>query len=276
MNTVIVYFSGTGNTKIIAKEIQKGLKLSGSKTSLIDITSYNSRKKKIDLVKFDLLVFGFPVYASTIPLICIDWLKTLKGQNKPAAMFFTYGGPTMGVAHFHTKDLLNEQDFLVIGTAEFPCKHSFNLAKGFEFLKDRPNKTDLKQAQEYGVGLENKFSLGKLNEIIIPFIKPENYNAIVERINIRKKRTTESPPSRYSKDCSMCRTCEKSCPTAAFNADTGVANGEKCIACMRCVTFCPDNVIEYRRDMSGIFQRLKDHYNLTEERMKSLGVRYAL
>jgi hypothetical protein len=31
---------------------------------------------------------------------------------------------------------------------------------------------------------------------------------------------------------------------------------------MRCVTFCPDNVIEYRRDMSDIYQRLVDHYGV--------------
>ncbi|MGC9779483.1 MAG: hypothetical protein HZR80_09605 [Candidatus Heimdallarchaeota archaeon] len=84
------------------------------------------------------------------------------------------------------------------------------------------------------------------------------------------KRTLIDQPTRDGKDCSMCRDCEQLCPTNAFNADLGYANGDLCIACMCCVTICPDKVIEYRRDMTDLYNRLRDHFNLADEKLKNL------
>jgi flavodoxin/Pyruvate/2-oxoacid:ferredoxin oxidoreductase delta subunit len=268
MESAILYFSGTGNTEQVAIEIQKGMEKKGVSTDLIDITSFNTRQKKFDFNKYDLLIFGFPVYGSLIPIPCIYWFSDVQGDNKPAAMFFTYGGPTMGIAHYHTKHILAKQNFKVIASAEFPCKHSYNLTEGFQFLEDRPNADDFQIAQEFGLQLITKLSQDDLVELDVQ--KPDTAEKVLENLEKRRHRITQITPTRDGKDCSMCRTCETSCPTAAFNADTGEANGEKCIACMRCVTFCPDGVIEYKRDMSGIFQRLTDHYKLSETHLKNL------
>ncbi|NHK32321.1 MAG: hypothetical protein FK730_13280 [Asgard group archaeon] len=272
LNVAIVYFSATGNTESIAKVIGKTLESKKVNTNLINITPYNDRLKAYIFDKFDLIVFGFPVYGAAIPIICIDWIKTLDGKRKWTAMFFTYGGPTMGIAHYHTNMILKEQGFRIFASAEFLGKHSYNVAKGFNFLADRPNNDDYKIAKEFAQKLYEKNLNDDLREI--SFDRPELADVILPRIQERKKHVIQQPPTRDGKDCSMCLTCEKNCPTKAFNAELGEANGEKCIACMCCVTNCPDEVIVYKSDMTKIDEGLRKHFNLTDEVLNNLKSKY--
>jgi len=268
MKIGVVYFSGTGNTAKIGQIISSKLNELGIQANIINITPFNDRKKILDFNEYDALVFGFPVYGSVIPSVCRDWLDTIKGENKHCAMFFTYGGPTMGIAHYHTKLLLNKQGFKVLASAEFLGKHSYNIAKGFNFLENRPNQDDFNVAKEYAIKLFEIFTKEKREEII--FEKHEKADSIMERIRNKGKTVRKWVPSRNGKDCSMCRTCEESCPTNAFNADTGEADKEKCINCMRCVTACPDEVIEFNIDMTEIYEGLISHYELTDEILRNL------
>ena len=68
----------------------------------------------------------------------------------------------------------------------------------------------------------------------------------------------------------MCRTCEITCSTGAFDADKGFANKDTCILCMSCIDRCPDEVISYDKDMSDSYRRLKHHYQLTDKKLKTM------
>lgn len=85
----------------------------------------------------------------------------------------------MGIAHYHTKLLLNKQVFKVLATAEFLSKHSYNVAKGFNFLPDRPNEEDYKIAKSYANILYEKIFNNDLQEISID--KTENTDMILQR-----------------------------------------------------------------------------------------------
>lgn len=265
MKIGIVYFSGTGNTKTIAKTIGNELNKLGSIVEEIDITPYHSRKQEISFENYDAMIFGFPIYASRIPEIIIDWIEKLNVQEKRCAMFFTYGGPTIGVAHYHTQIILENQGFRVIATAEFLGKHSFNFGPGFEFLEDRPNEEDLSVAKEYAMKIYSLFE--KENVISIDLKKPPKFDEFIERRKSRQKvkRKSTIVPTRNGKECSMCMKCEEECPTNAFNANSGEADNEKCISCMHCISICPDNVLKVTKDLTSFFQRLKSHFNLSEE-----------
>ena len=268
MKIGIIYFSATGNTEKIGETISSNMNKLGVQTQTMNIASFSDREDNPDLSDYDFLIFGFPVWGSVIPGVCRDWLATVKAADKWCATFFTYGGPTIGISHYHTKLLLNKQGFKVLASAEFLGKHTFNVAKGFNFLPDRPDQNDFEVAKEFAVMLKELFSKKNNEEIVIE--KPENADKIMERIKEAKKTAKEWVPSRYGKDCSMCRTCEDSCPTKAFNADTGEADKLECISCMRCVTSCPDEAIEFRRDMTKVHDGLKKHYELTDEKLRKL------
>ena len=45
-------------------------------------------------------------------------MKTLEGQGKKCAMFFTYGGFGVHPTHYSTRQILENQNFVVVSSAE--------------------------------------------------------------------------------------------------------------------------------------------------------------
>ncbi|NHJ33067.1 MAG: hypothetical protein FK732_09395 [Asgard group archaeon] len=268
MTIGIIYFSATGNTEKIGEIISSRIRKKGFQTKTINLANFTVRNELTDLSDFTGLIFGFPVWASVIPRVCMEWIDTLNYCDKWCATYFTYGGPTVGIAHYHTKLLLNRNGLKVLTSAEFLGKHTFNVAYGFNFLPERPNQDDFNVANVFADKLIELYLEPKKREIIIK--KPKDADSIIKKLREFKKTAKDIVPSRYGKECRMCLTCEDSCPTNAFHADIGEAYKMKCISCMRCVTYCPDKAIEYRRDMTKVYENLKKQYKLTDEKLKNL------
>jgi menaquinone-dependent protoporphyrinogen IX oxidase len=127
MKVLITYFSATGNTAKIAKVIEEKFKEKGASVTMADITSLRVRQRKIDFEPYQAVVFGAPIHARRAPRVFRDWLKTLDGQGKKSSMFFTYGGFGVHPTHYSTREILKEQNFIVVSSAEFLGAHTFNI-----------------------------------------------------------------------------------------------------------------------------------------------------
>ncbi len=266
MKIALYYFSGTGNTERIADTIARELEELNVEIDTFNITSYKERQQNYDLAHYNAFIFGFPIYAWRAPRVVREWLKSLNGKGKRCATFFTYGGVTFGAAHYNTKEILEGSNFILIASSEFPGKHTFNLA-GWDFLENRPDKGDFDIAKKFARKILKRFQEKEISRIDIedPMISKQ----IFEKFEKREKSLPK--PSRSGKECSMCRTCEEVCPSSAMNADTGEADNDKCLRCLRCMINCPDNVLEIA-DMSKIIEFILNANNLTKhelERRKS-------
>jgi Fe-S-cluster-containing hydrogenase component 2 len=49
-----------------------------------------------------------------------------------------------------------------------------------------------------------------------------------------------------------------------MNADTGIADKDKCIVCLRCIANCPDDVLKVN-DISSAYTKKVKREKLTEE-----------
>jgi ferredoxin len=72
----------------------------------------------------------------------------------------------------------------------------------------------------------------------------------------------------------MCGNCEDLCATKAFDHIKGEADPMLCISCLHCLTICKDQVIIYPADMTDVFVKLKEHFNLTDEVLENKKSRY--
>ncbi|MHA1438638.1 MAG: EFR1 family ferrodoxin [Promethearchaeota archaeon] len=264
MKIALIYFSATGNTSKFALFFKKELTQLNVKIDLFDITSYKSRQKELNLEKYDAFIFGFPIYAWQAPKVVIKWLKKINGKNKNCSVFFTYGGVSTGAAHYNISQILKGQNFNLIATAEFICKHTYSIG-GWGLMEDRPNQEDFNIATQFIKIIYNKF-IGKENN----FLKLKNPNISTEtlkRIEIIAKKGIP-PPSRDGKDCSLCRKCEELCPTNAMNADSGNPDENLCIRCFRCIVICPDKAL-LTQDLKKQFEFIKKANKLTEEILKN-------
>ncbi|MBC2715153.1 MAG: 4Fe-4S binding protein [Desulfobacteraceae bacterium] len=250
MKIALTYFSATGNTGKMADVINESLLALGAQVDIYDITSYADRQKPIDLASYDAVVFGSPIHSWRAPRVVRKWMRTLDGQGKKCSMFFTYGGFGVHPTHYSTRQILTEQNFAVVSSAEFPGAHTFNLG-GWKALENRPDKSDFAVAKEYAAKTYKRF-IGEDSSILGELEKTKYREEELDQIETFRFRILTQLPTRNGQGCGMCMICEESCPTGAISAETGEVNKDKCIACLRCVDTCPEDALKIN-DMSETY-----------------------
>jgi ferredoxin len=230
-----------------------------------DITPLSDRSKKIDLEPYQAFVIGAPIYSWRAPRVVREWLRTLDGRGKKCSMFFSYGGFQVPPAHHSTKQILEEQGFVVVSSADFLGAHTFNLG-GWRAVVGRPDASDYEVAREYARKTCKRFSgedPGTLGEMEKTLHTEEQLDSIEAfRFGI-----ITQLPTRQGEECSMCMICEESCPTGAMNAERGSAEQGKCIACLACVAKCPEDALKIN-DTSHIWAGKLEMEKVTEESIK--------
>jgi hypothetical protein len=89
LNIAVIYLSATNVTATYAGAIQKEFENLNARANLINMTSFESRKKDLKLDAYDGVVFGFPVFSDFAPSVVNKWLAGLDGKGKKCTLFFT-------------------------------------------------------------------------------------------------------------------------------------------------------------------------------------------
>jgi ferredoxin len=194
-----------------------------------------------------------------------DWLRTLDGQGKKCSMFFTYGGFGVHPTHYSTRQILKEQNFIVVSSAEFLGAHTFNLG-GWRAMEDRPNELDFEVAKNY-VRITHKRFTGEDDGVLGELEKTEYPEEMLDAAESSRFKIVTQLPTRNGQECGMCLECEELCPTGAITAESGKADKEKCIACLACVSNCSEEVLKIN-DMSNSWSHKLDMEKVTEESLK--------
>ncbi len=218
----LIYFSATGNTKKLADTIGNYLEGRDVSVTKIDITSFESRKEQISLGRYDAVIFGFPIYSLRAPRVCRQWLETLDGEGKKCSVFFTFGGFGKDPAHYYIKELLDRRSFTLVSTAEFLAVHTFNRC-GWQAAEGRPNESDFKVPDEYIQKTLKRFT-GDDPNTICDFEEPMYSSEQFDMAEKFRFKLITQLPDRNGENCSMCRLCEKLCPTNAMDVEKGLAD----------------------------------------------------
>lgn len=266
MHILLVFFSATGNTKKISNVVKERLIELNIKVTIIDITSSINREKKLYLDNYDAIFFGFPIYSMRAPRICREWLKTLDGKQCKCSVFFTYGGFGKDPAHYYMKELLDNQKFTLVSTAEFLASHTFNHS-GWKAALNRPNESDFLVVKEYVNKTIDRF-LKKDKKQLENFSNPKYSKDELNQAEKYRYKLISKLPTRGTNICSLCGLCEKLCPVNAMNMKDGIAN-DNCIACFRCISNCPEKAL-HTNDISDSWTKKLDMHNMTENKFDSL------
>jgi ferredoxin len=266
MKIAIIYFSATGNTAKMARAISRYFMDTGAETDEYDITSYSSRKDSIDLQSYQACVFGSPIYSWRAPRVMREWMRTQDGKNMKCSMFFTYGGFGVHPAHYSTRQILTEQNFVVVSSAEFLGAHTFNLG-GWKAMSGRPDGSDYEIAKRYVEKTYRRFT-GEDREILGELEKTSFREEELDQIESFRFHILTKLPTRDGEECSMCMLCEELCPKGAIKAEDGQADSERCIACLRCVANCPEGALKIN-NMSDMWSFKLEMEKETEESLKN-------
>ena len=239
MKTAIYYFSATGNSLVVAKDLARGL----DNAALVPI----SKALKIpDAAAYERVGFVYPVYMFGLPLIVADFLKTVK--IKPGAYIFsvTTSGGLKGRAHSLAKEILK--------------KRGVDLASGFSVIM--PGNYALLYGAFSKGRQEKMFARQKIKtQQILDFLRQKKRGLMEERpflLNlllyklIYEGGSAQIPLSAKgfwsTEACTKCGLCAKICPVENIQMQNGLPLWlAHCQHCMGCLQWCPVEAIQYKK-----------------------------
>ncbi|MFT8312995.1 MAG: EFR1 family ferrodoxin [Clostridium sp.] len=237
----ILYFSGTGNSLQVAKDIRSEL----GEIDLCGISSLIDEKE----IKVNAGILGivFPVYYARLPLIVERIVKNLK-FNKGTYIFAaaTHGGAP-AEALIKLKDILqNNGGVLNSGfLIHMPGNHIFAYNPSAAGKYDRVfqrEKTKVKEISDIiRQGKDYKCEVSKLIiDRIIDRVFIKITDRIMDSLHVKDKKF-------WVKDnCNGCKICERICPVnnIEFNTDNPIWK-HNCEQCTACIQYCPNEAIQW-------------------------------
>ncbi len=231
---IIFYFTGTGNSLKVARDIAK--ELENCEVRLI--TNFN--ESKID-EGYSSVGFVHPVYASKLPNYFINFLQTVDCTNSKEAYFYavaTQGG-TSGNSLVNVNKLLEKQGIKLSGA--FGVKMFANYVALYN-MKD--NAVAANEKSNVAIQSIVKTVRGKVKTEI-----PTKENKIVSFASnlIAKKFAEKDKGFNVSSACNGCGICEKVCPVRNIELAGGKPTFKhKCEQCMACIQNCPSKALNYK------------------------------
>ncbi len=240
---MILYFSGTGNSKHIAEIIAKE-----TNDSLYSINEAIKNNTYPSSIEDETVIFCTPTYAWRLPRLVNDWIK--KGEvfsNKKAYFFMTCGGDN-GNAEKYIKKLCKKRKMTFMGLsqiimpenyiARYDCpSHPISVFIVRKADKKMEEMVSLIRSNENipskEVTLTDKLKSGIVNDCFYPFC-------------VKAKKFT------VSEACIGCNKCVELCPLNNIHLKDGrPVWGKNCTHCMACICHCPKEAIEYGKISVG-------------------------
>ncbi|MGL4337475.1 MAG: EFR1 family ferrodoxin [Turicibacter sp.] len=254
MKGILIYFSGTGNTKYVGELICKAFQ-----QNKCDIQMY-SMEESFDVLPdtYDFLVLGFPKYYEYPPL---EFIKKVKekipkaNREIKAMMYCTQCGPTKVPAQELT-NILQKKNHIVFSTGLFEMANNFFLMKVFPPTED------------FEISIRNQNVKAKVEKMVHLFLRGDSHyesmgivtdtccnvfvRAYVKLIPGQVKKITTSDK------CNHCGKCVVQCPIQNITMEKeGPRLKENCMMCMRCLNGCPVNAFKYKGETMPQYGKLK-------------------
>ena len=227
------FFSGTGNTLLVAREMAKVFIENNIKTNLYRLEETDPSTINLDHI----IGLAFPVAVQgTFPFIW-KFIKSLpKADDTPIFIVDTlavFSGGIKGTM----KRILVEKGYTTIGIKEIIMPSNL-LPKKIDIEKNsRKIKRGLNKAREYALELIEDKAKWR-NTLFSALLSPLSQSMKIWRLFRRLYRFTLD-----KEKCINCRLCIQLCPMENISIDSYPIFDDKCVFCMRCISFCPTEAI---------------------------------
>lgn len=260
MKILLIYFTGTYNTRYLTNYIEK---LLGEKGHQVEKAEINCDLKPINTKDYDYIGFGYPIYGFNSPRPFNQYVKKLSYKEGQKYFIYKNSGETYGINNASDKDLLRlmkKRKCVLSGQYHFVMPYNIHFPFEKDFVREILAYDD-KLAKIMIYDLEN----GYINRINSNFI----YNVAASAVAIQRiGGDINSFLYKVDSDkCVKCMKCIENCPEKNI-----VVKGDKikfnhhCDMCMRCSFFCPTNAINI-----GLLQNWRVNGDYYLEKMQQDG-----
>ncbi len=262
MRIGIFYFTGTGNTEFVAKELKAAFEPEHP-TELVNIEFLPQHLQPEQFEPYDLLVFGAPVLAFNAPKVFIKFLHRLPAvKGKRTCLYLNSGGEALA-GFAYPRSILRRKGYVITNEAVFITPGNMILTEkneetgelifkafGFTYRQDANKMFEDCRIQVAGVvrqilNAESALMPINLGERVVSDALRLIFfylacNFFKWQIYIRK-------------ECNLCAICVTTCPTGNIKINgRKVRFGSACTVCYRCINNCPAMAIQIRWPLGSL------------------------
>ena len=231
---IVFYFSGTGNSLKVAKDIAKEMQN-------CEIVSMGSSKDYDLQAGYETIGFVYPTYFRGEPKKVHEFIQNLNLKNNSNTYYYavTTCGKYEGNALIHIKHLLKRKN-ITLNLARKLLMFSNYVV--FYDMRDTIEE-ETKQAQLDLLEIVQAIKSKETNKL--PLTEPLQeiaYKVLIKFAPKMDKKYT------VSKDCTGCGICKKVCPVGNIDLDDNNRPYFKhhCEQCVACIQYCPNKAINYK------------------------------
>lgn len=247
---MILYFSATGNTEFIAKEL--AARLNDECVNLLELIKTQNYAPVHSEKPF---IVCAPVYVCEMPRFMSKYLKKLTFSGSKDVYFIFTSGGYCGISGILAKAIFKKKKMVYRGHAEFKMPRNYVINDSYPML-DKPEVEErilsaYQQLDQVTADIRSNRRLTARHVYLFETIITLPFNPIWCKYKLTAK-------DFYVKDsCIGCGKCEKLCPLNNIKITEKTPHwGNQCTHCMACISNCPVRAIEY-----GTITQNKEPYN---------------
>ncbi len=241
---MVVYFTGTGNSRYLARTLAERLS-----DSVLDAAELIKKNEAPSLVSNLPYIFVAPVYAWRLPRVFEKWLQKCRFQGNKKVYFIIDCGSEIGNAASYAEKLADKIGLEYMGTAEVVMPENYLVM--FDPPPQEDDEKTISSAVECLNVLAERVSVeaafDKLKVTFVGRLSSGIVNSCFYTFYIGAKKF-------YSTDaCISCGKCSEVCMLNNITLKEGrPVWGKDCTHCMACICKCPTEAIEYGKRTKGL------------------------
>ncbi len=243
---VIYYFSGTGNTWWVAKELHQRLNTPGMQAQCHSIEAFSWEAVPEQVKQADHILFGFPVYGSAAPRLMKDFIRQFPAaRSGQSVSVFATQALASGDTSYHVGQSLVQKGYRLQQAVHFRLMNNLHIPR-FRFYRPKNDHRVAKLQQKSLPKLEALVQGITDNKVCIT-----GNNPLGHALGNLQRKYEDQLVTFASKEfqvdqgrCLDCGKCIRICPVQNIQKqDDTYKFGDRCILCLRCYSQCPSCAI---------------------------------
>ena len=251
---MIIYFSGTGNTRHCAEYLAQAL---GDTLLSLDATMLRRpAEATIDSGGEERIIWMFPTYSWGIPEKIATLMReaTLTDNAHHAtAWMVTTCGDDIGRTAAQWRGIMHRRGLTTAAAFSVIMPNTYTFMKGYDTDPAELEQQKLAASSATLDNIARAIAAGNATADVVtegrfPWIKTAIVRPYFNRF------CTSPKPFHSSDACTRCGLCARTCPMdniAMTGADGKPAWDNECMLCTRCYHICPTHAVEYGRQTAG-------------------------
>ena len=262
---MIILFSGTGNSRMVARELQghiggdifelEGEALTGSAAQTLTLAGFETPDGSAPAQVED-VVWVFPVYSWGIPPVVERFMRRVKIKGAYQARHFMVCtcGDDVGRTHRQWRTVIGRRGWHPRAAYSVEMPNTYVLMKGFDVDSAEVESRKLAAMPARVRDIAEAMKRGSDRDDVV-----QGAGAFIKSVVIYPvfKRLCMSPKGFHATDaCTSCGLCSRSCPMDNITmADGRPQWGSGCALCLRCYHICPSHAVAYDHATDGKSQK---------------------